>query len=126
MITSTSPGTHNPRISAQTVANRLREIGERPPYTIYVIYAAFLFWPSIYQSSQRIICRTIQWPRTSALMIPNPCKIKIKKDIRRGLNRWVFGKMQNTMNAFSEARYYLLIKIMAIFDLHINIFLSAL
>ena len=47
MIARTTPGTHNPRISAQTVANRLRKIVERPPYTMYVIYAAFLFWPSI-------------------------------------------------------------------------------
>ena len=50
MIASTTPGTHNPRISAQTVTNRLREIGERPPYTMYVLYAAFLFWPSIYKA----------------------------------------------------------------------------
>ena len=48
MIASTTPGTHNPRISAQTVTNHLREIGERPPYIMYVLYAAFLFWPSIY------------------------------------------------------------------------------
>ena len=48
MIASTTPGTHNPRINAQTVTNRLREIGERLPYTMYVLYAAFLFWPSIY------------------------------------------------------------------------------
>ena len=48
MIVNTTPGTHNPRISAQTVTNRLREIGERPPYTMYVLYAAFLFWPSIF------------------------------------------------------------------------------
>ena len=47
MIASTSPGTHIPRISAQTVTNRLREIGERPPYTMYVLYAECLFWPSI-------------------------------------------------------------------------------
>ena len=47
MIARTTPGAHNPRISAQTVINRLREIGERPPYTMYVLYAAFLFWPSI-------------------------------------------------------------------------------
>ena len=47
MIAWTTPGTHNPRISAQTVTNRLREIVERPPYTMRVIYAAFLFWPSI-------------------------------------------------------------------------------
>ena len=47
MIARTTPGTYNPRISAQTVIDRLREIGERPPYTIYVLYAAFLFWPSI-------------------------------------------------------------------------------
>ena len=48
MIGRTTLGTHNPRISAQTVTHRLREIGERPPYTLYVLYAAFLFWPSIY------------------------------------------------------------------------------
>ena len=47
MIASTIPGTHNPRISAQTVTNRLLEICERPPYTMYVLHAAFLFWPSI-------------------------------------------------------------------------------
>ena len=43
MIASTTPETHTPRISAQTVTNRSREIGERPPYTMYVLYAAFLF-----------------------------------------------------------------------------------
>ena len=48
MIARTTLGTHNSRISAQTVTHRLREIGERPPYTMYVLYAAFLFWPSIY------------------------------------------------------------------------------
>ena len=47
MIARTTLGTHNPRISAQTVTHRLREIGERPPYTMYVLFAAFLFWPSI-------------------------------------------------------------------------------
>ena len=47
MIANTTPGTHNPRISAKTVTKRLREISERPPYTMYVSYAAFLFWPSI-------------------------------------------------------------------------------
>ena len=46
MIARATLGTHNPRISGQTVTHRLREIGERPPYTIYVLYAAFLFWPS--------------------------------------------------------------------------------
>ena len=51
MIASTTPGTHSPRICAQTVTNRLLEIVEIPPYTVYVLYAAFLFWPSIY------ICR---------------------------------------------------------------------
>ena len=44
MIARTTLGTHNPKISAQTVTHRLREIGE----TMYVLYAAFLFWPSIY------------------------------------------------------------------------------
>ena len=48
MIARTTLGTHNPRISAQTVTHRLREIGERPPYTMYIFYAAFLFWPSIH------------------------------------------------------------------------------
>ena len=47
MITNTTPGTHKPRISTQTVTNRLLEISERPPYTMYDLYAAFLFWPSI-------------------------------------------------------------------------------
>ena len=49
MIARTTLRTHYPRISAQTVTHRLREIGERPPYTMYVLYAAFLFWPSIYK-----------------------------------------------------------------------------
>ena len=48
MIASTTPGTHNPRISVQTVTNRLLEVCEIPPYTMYVLYAAFLFWSSIY------------------------------------------------------------------------------
>ena len=47
MIVRTTPGTHDPKISAQTVTHSLREIVERPPYTMYVLYAAFLFWPSI-------------------------------------------------------------------------------
>ena len=55
MIASTAPGTYNLRISAQTVTNRLREIGERPPYKMYVLYAAFLFWPSIW-----ILCNFAQ------------------------------------------------------------------
>ena len=48
MVARTTPGTHNPKISAETVIHRLREIGERPPYTMHVLYAAFLFWPSIF------------------------------------------------------------------------------
>ena len=48
MIARTTPGTYNPRISAQTVTHRLPEIRERPTYTMYVLYAAFLFWPSIF------------------------------------------------------------------------------
>ena len=47
MKASTTPGIHDQRISAQTVTDRLREIGERPLHTMYVLYAAFLFWPSI-------------------------------------------------------------------------------
>ena len=55
VIASTTPGTHNQRISAQTVTNRFREILERPTYTMYVLYAAFLFWPSICILQSRII-----------------------------------------------------------------------
>ena len=51
MMTSTTPGTHKPRISAQTVTHRLREICEIPLYTMYVLYAAFHFWPSIYMEN---------------------------------------------------------------------------
>ena len=43
MIARTTPETHNPRISAQIVTHRLRVIGERPPYTLRVLYVAFLF-----------------------------------------------------------------------------------
>ena len=50
MIASSSPGIHNPRLSAQTVTNRLLAISERPPYTMYVLYGAFLFWPSIFDA----------------------------------------------------------------------------
>ena len=50
MIARTAPETHNPRISAETMTHRLREIGERPPHTMYVLYAAFLFWPSIHDN----------------------------------------------------------------------------
>ena len=41
-IGRTTRATHIPRISAQTVTSRLREIDERPPYAMYVLYAAFL------------------------------------------------------------------------------------
>ena len=43
MIAKTTPVTHNPRISTQTVANLLREIGERPPHTMYVFMRRFFF-----------------------------------------------------------------------------------
>ena len=43
MIASTTPGTHNPRISAQTVINRLREIGERPPIQCMFYMRRFFF-----------------------------------------------------------------------------------
>ena len=52
LIARTTLGTHNPRISAQTVTHRLRDIGERPRYTMNVLYAAFLFWPSIHVLKQ--------------------------------------------------------------------------
>ena len=65
MIGRTILGTHNPRISAQTVTHRLREIGERPPYSLYVLYAAFLFWPSIcyytqFDVSHFVTCFTME------------------------------------------------------------------
>ena len=43
MIARTAPETRNPRISAQSVTNRLREIDERPLYTMYVFCTAFIF-----------------------------------------------------------------------------------
>ena len=49
MIARKTIRAHNPRISAKTVTHRLREIGERPLYTMYVLYSAFLFWPSIFK-----------------------------------------------------------------------------
>ena len=55
MIARTTLGTHNPRISAQTVTHRLREIGERPPYIMYVLYAAFLFLPSIFTGGLKVM-----------------------------------------------------------------------
>ena len=59
MTASTTPGTHNPRISAQTVTNCLREIGERPPYTMYDLYAVLLFWPSICWPTETISQGTV-------------------------------------------------------------------
>ena len=44
MIARTTPGTQNPRITAQTVTHHLREIGEIFPCTMYVLYAAFFFF----------------------------------------------------------------------------------
>ena len=41
----TIPQTHNPRNSAQTVTNHLREIGERP---LYLFYMPRFFLPCIY------------------------------------------------------------------------------
>ena len=62
MIASTTPGTHSPRISAQTVTNRLREIGERlPSYTMYVLYAAFLFWPCILDPEWILYVNILRW-----------------------------------------------------------------
>ena len=58
IIARTTSGTHNPRISAQTVTLSLREIGEIPPYTMYVLYAAILFWPSI---SDQYINSFVYW-----------------------------------------------------------------
>ena len=43
MIARTTPGTHNPRISAQTVTHRLQEIGERPPIYNVCLICGFSF-----------------------------------------------------------------------------------
>ena len=61
MVARTTPGTHTPRISTQTVTKRSREIGERP-HIQCVLYAAFLFWPSIYVEKQSI------WAELSHIM----------------------------------------------------------
>ena len=58
MIASTSSGTRNPRIRAKTVTKRLQEISERPPYTMYVSYPAFLFWPSILSETMSLTAYT--------------------------------------------------------------------
>ena len=55
MMARTTLGTHNPNISAQTVRRRLPEVGERPPCTMYVLYAAFLFRPSIDIALQKLV-----------------------------------------------------------------------
>ena len=44
MIASTTPGTHNPRISAQNVTNHLLEIGERPHYKMTMFYMRRFFF----------------------------------------------------------------------------------
>ena len=61
MIAKTTPGTHNPRISDQSVTHRLREIDERPPYTMYALYAAFLFLPSIEHLGRSCRLETVQF-----------------------------------------------------------------
>ena len=44
MIARTTPGTHNPRISAQTVTHRLREFGKTSPiYHVCFICGVFFF-----------------------------------------------------------------------------------
>ena len=40
MIASTTPGTHNLRISTKTVTHRCERSVKDPPYTMYVLYAA--------------------------------------------------------------------------------------
>ena len=42
-----NPGTHKPRISVQTVTNRLREIGEISPIYNVCFICGVSFWPSI-------------------------------------------------------------------------------
>ena len=52
MIARTTPGTHNPRFSAQTETNRLREIGERPTYIQCMFYVRRFFFGLVYISWQ--------------------------------------------------------------------------
>ena len=53
MIASTTPVTYNARkINAQTVKNRLQEIGERPPYTMYIFYMQHFFLGLVYVQIQ--------------------------------------------------------------------------
>ena len=88
VIARTTQGTHYLRISAQTVKHRLREIGERPPYTMCVLYAAFLFWPSIYVGRVVVynpVCQLLN----NYVILRNPTsegflgwKDKMSKDIR--------------------------------------------
>ena len=47
MIAKTTPGTHNLRISAQTVTHRLRGIGENTPIYNVCFICGVSFWPSI-------------------------------------------------------------------------------
>ena len=49
----TTSRTHNPRISAQTVTNLLREMGIRPLYIFYK--RCLVFWPSIVHASMLFI-----------------------------------------------------------------------
>ena len=77
MIARTTIATHNPRISAQTVTNRLREIGEISPYTMYVLYAAFLFWPSICYSTSNLSSVTIHSVDFSVLTLETSLYIRL-------------------------------------------------
>ena len=73
-IARTTPGTHNPRISAHSVTNRLRETGERHLYTMYILYAAFLFWPSIW-SFETIHCLNIIMQRQKRHDVTNYVRV---------------------------------------------------
>ena len=48
----TTPGTPNPRFSAQTVTNRLRDIGEE---TLYVFYVQRFFFGLVYVNQSSVI-----------------------------------------------------------------------
>ena len=55
MIARSTPGTHNPRISAHTVTHRLREIGERTHIQL-MFYMRRFFFGLVYVSQTMVSC----------------------------------------------------------------------
>ena len=49
LFSQTTPDTHNPSISTQTVRNHLQDIGERPQRPCNSFKAAYFIWSSFYK-----------------------------------------------------------------------------